>query len=321
MTMQTMKECVLAAYRREPQDYVPCPEQVLKGAICLGDNYIQQAGEGYDAWGVRWHFGGGNPGLNGPTPVPGSELMDDFDDWREKVHFPDVGKLPWQITKSMVPEDRSDIVVYGLLLSGPFERMHYLAGFENSLCAFYDSPEEVHAFLEAMEENRIACIDKLYETVHPDVIQMQDDWGMQTSMLLSPELWREFFKPHEKRFAEHIHKLGMIYEHHSCGYVMPIVGDLVEIGVDALSPLNVCNDIPQIKREFGNAICLIGGLNNQMIDAEGTGEEEIRAEVRRAIDENSSGGAYMPAYIPTNAEKLEIVKDEIVRYGGSYRYK
>ena len=118
--MQTMKECVLAAYRRELQDYVPCPEQVLKGAICLGDNYIQQAGEGYDAWGVRWHFGGGNPGLNGPTPVPGSELMDDFDEWREKVHFPDVGKLPWQITKSMVPEDRSDIVVYGLLLSGPF---------------------------------------------------------------------------------------------------------------------------------------------------------------------------------------------------------
>ena len=57
-----------------------------------------------------------------------------------------------------------------------------------------------------------------------------------------------------------------------------------------------------------------------MIDAEGTGEEEIRAEVRRAIDENSSGGAYMPAYIPTNAEKLEIVKNEIVRYGGSYRY-
>ena len=44
MIMQTMKECVLAAYRREPQDYVPCPEQVLKGAICLGDNYIQQAG-------------------------------------------------------------------------------------------------------------------------------------------------------------------------------------------------------------------------------------------------------------------------------------
>ena len=142
---------------------------------------------------------------------------------------------------------------------------------------------------------------------------------MQTSMLLSPELWREFFKPHEKRFAEHIHKLGMIYEHHSCGYVMPIVGDLVEIGVDALSPLNVCNDIPKLKKEFGNSICLIGGLNNQLIDAEGTGEEAIRAEVRRAIDENSFGGAFMPSYIPTNAEKLEIVKDEIIRYGGSIR--
>ena len=54
-----------------------------------------------------------------------------------------------------------------------------------------------------------------------------------------------------------------------------------------------------------------------IMDAEGTGEEAIRAEVRRAIDENSFGGAFMPSYIPTNAEKLEIVKDEIIRYGGS----
>lgn len=319
--MQSMKECVLAAYRREPQDFVPCSELVLHGAICPGDNYIVKAGEGYDAWGVRWYFSGGNPGLNGPTPVPGGELIDDFDGWEETIRFPDVDALPWEITRSMVPEDRSDIVVYGLMLSGPFERMHYLAGFENSLCAFYESPGEVHKFLEAMEANRIACIDKLYEMAHPDVIQMQDDWGMQTSMLLSPELWREFFKPHEKHFTEHIHKLGMIYEHHSCGYIMPIVKDLVEIGVDALSPLNVCNDIPQIKKEFGNSICLIGGLNNQMIDAVQTGEEAIRAEVRRAIDENAFGGAYMPSYIPTNAEKLEIVKDEIVSYGGAFRYR
>ena len=56
----------------------------------------------------------------------------------------------------MVPEDRPEIVVFGLMLSGPFERMHYLSGFENSLCAFYESPDEVHAFLEAMEANRIA---------------------------------------------------------------------------------------------------------------------------------------------------------------------
>ena len=114
--------------------------------------------------------------------------------------------------------------------------------------------------------------------------------------------------------------MGMLYEHHSCGYVMPIVGDLIEIGVDALNPLNVCNDIPQLKKEFGNAICLIGGLDNQKIDAPGSTEAEIRAEVRRAIDQNAPGGAYIPSYIPTNAENLEIVKDEILRYGGTYLY-
>jgi len=84
--------------------------------------------------------------------------MEDFEDWEQVVRFPDVDKLPWNITKNMVPENREDIVVFGLMLSGPFERMHYLAGFENSLCAFYENPEEVHAFLEAMEANRIIYI-------------------------------------------------------------------------------------------------------------------------------------------------------------------
>ena len=318
--MQSMKECVLAAYRREKQDFVPCADVVLRGVMCFGDNYIAAPGEGYDAWGVKWHFGGGNPGLNGPSPIPGGEIMKGFEDWREYVKFPDLDALPWHITKAMAPEDRSDVVVSGLILSGMFERMHYLAGFENSLCAFYETPDEVHEFLSAMADYRIAYIDRIYEAAKPDVIQMQDDWGMQTGMLLSPELWREFFKPHEKRFTDHIHSLGMLYEHHSCGYIMPIVGDLIEIGIDAIDPLNVCNDIPKIKAEYGSAICLMGGLNNQMIDAQGTTEEAIRAEVRRAIDLNAPGGAYMPYYSPTDEAKLEIVKDEIIKYGGAYRY-
>ena len=320
--MQTMKECALAAYKREKQDFVPCLWTVTQGAMCFGDNYIAAAGEGLDAWGVKWSFSGGNPALNGPTPTPGGELFEDFEDWRDFVRFPDLDALPWNITRAMVPApaDRGDQLVNGFMLSGLFERMHYLVGFENSLCAFYDAPEAVHDFLSAMADYRIACIDRLYEAVQPEIIQMQDDWGMQTGMLLSPELWREFFKPHEKRFAEHIHSLGMLYEHHSCGYVMPIIGDLIEIGVDALNPLNVCNDIPAIKGEFGNGICLIGGLDNQRIDAPDTTEEQIRAEVRRAIDQNAPGGAYIPYYIPTNEERMQIVIDEVLRYGGAYRY-
>ncbi len=318
--MQTMKECVLAAYRRQHQDFVPCSEAVMAGTLVIGENYIGAPGEGMDAWGVKWHFSGGNPGFNGPTPVPGGELIEDFEDWQEHIRIPDVSTLPWEITKSMIPEDRSDKVIYGLILSGPFERMHYLAGFENSLCSFYETPDEIHDFLNAVADYKIACIDKLYETAHPDIIQMQDDWGMQSNMQIDPEMWREFFKPLEKRFTDHIHSLGMIYEHHSCGYVMPIVKDLAEIGVDALSPLNVCNDIPALKAEIGNAICLIGGLDNQMIDAPDTTEEMIRAEVRRAIDANAAGGAYIPNYIPTNETKFEIAKDEMVRYGMKYLY-
>lgn len=318
--MQTMKECVLAAYRREKQDFVPCVQAVMHGVMCPGDNYIGPAGEGFDAWGVKWHFDGGNPAFNGPTPVPGGALIEDFEDWETHIKLPDLDALPWGFARQMLPADRQDKLVDVFMLSGLLERMHYLAGFENALCAFYEAPEAVHSFLHAMADWRIAFIDRLVAIAQPEIVHMQDDWGTQNGMMISPELWREFFKPHEKRFAQHIHSKGLLYEHHSCGYIQPIIGDLVEIGVDAINPLNVCNDIPQIKKEFGNAICLIGGLNNQLIDAPETQEAEIRAEVRRAIDENAPGGAYIPSYIPTRPDRLEIVTDEILRYGGAYRY-
>ena len=107
----------------------------------------------------------------------------------------------------------------------------------------------------------------------------------------------------------------MLYIHHSCGYIRQIIPDLIEIGVDAIEPMMVNNNLDECLEQYGDQITFMGGIDNQMIDRTETTEEEIRAEVRRAIDAYAKKGRYLPYYIPTMEKKWFIYMDEVDKYG------
>ena len=67
----------------------------------------------------------------------------------------------------------------------------------------------------------------------PDVLCAHDDYGSNNKLMMSVDLWREFYKEPLRRLIEETHKQGMIYEHHSCGYIAPLFDELVELGIDA----------------------------------------------------------------------------------------
>ena len=75
-----------------------------------------------------------------------------------------------------------------------------------------------------MADYKIRCIDAMIEYGKPDILIMHDDWGMNTNLFFAPETWRKFIKPHEKRFADRLHASGVLYEHHSCGYITLLGG-------------------------------------------------------------------------------------------------
>lgn len=315
--MQSKKEALLAIYRGEMPEFIPAETKCTAGVVFPGDRYFGENETGDDWWGVNWTRLGPDPGLDGSMVSKGFMLFEDMEAWEEKVHFPDLDKLPVkQILQGMASGmDRENNVTHVLMLSGAFERMNEMVGMENALCAFYECPEAVADFFNAMCDYKLKCIQLAYDAVHPDIIHMHDDWGTNTNMFFSPELWREFIKPIEARYAKKIHEMGMIYEHHSCGYITQIIPDLVEIGVDCINPLNICNDMGMIKREYGQRITLKGGINNQKIDAPGCPESEIRAEARAAMDAYAPGGRYIPAYIYSSAAVRDIFNDEVEKYG------
>lgn len=315
--MQTPKEALLAAYRGEMPEFIPPHTKYNVGCAFPGDRFFGGEG-GKDAWGVSWTNLGPDPGLDGSMVTPNTELFDDISEWRDYVKIPDLDEIhAREILEAMMQGlgDRETHVYHVLLLSGCWERLNQLMGMENALCSFYDDPDEVHEFLNAVCDYKIKCIDLACEVMDPDVIHMHDDWGSANNLMFSPEMWREFIKPIEKRLTDHIHSKGKIYEHHSCGYIQTIIPDLIEIGVDAIDPLNITNDMNFIKENYGDKITLMGGVDNQMMDALGSKEEDIRAEARRAMDLLAPGGRYIPTFIYTRADVREIFMDEVEKYG------
>ncbi len=313
----TPRENMLAAYRHEKPEWVPNGFTDYDLWFSYGERYFGE-GSGDDWFGVNWTF---TPELNSQTETPGQEVVENLENWKEDIHFPDLDSYDWpaiaaEATKDWDRENRMSLCMF---LNGPFERMMSLMGFENAVCAFLETPEEVHEFFDALTDYKCRYLKILKEYFGFDIIVYHDDWGNNQNMFFSMNMWREFIKPYIKRVIDCTHELEMVFEMHSCGYIKPTVPDLVEMGIDALQPLQYCNEVEDIKKEFGDRILLSGGFNTQeMLERPGATEEEIRQEVRRTLDSLAQNGGYCANAPIINTKVLEIVSDEITSYGRDY---
>ena len=150
---------------------------------------------GNDWFGCAWESA-----VPGSTPAPdcSTHVLDDITEWRDVVKFPDLDAWDWDraVKLDALDEiDRDANIVSLVVLTGLWERLHILMGFEEALCSLLEEPEEVGAFFDAMVEYKIKLIDKLAEYYKPDVILFHDDWGTQAGPFFSPDLWRELIKP------------------------------------------------------------------------------------------------------------------------------
>ncbi len=313
----TGRENMLRAYRHQQPEYVPNGFRDLDIMDSFGERYFG-TGTGDDWFGVNWTY---TPELHSQTETPGQELLEDLENWQEKIKLPDLDSYDWeQIAREATAHwDRENRVSLCMLLNGPFERMMSLMGFENALCAFYETPEEVEELFAAITEHKCRYIRILKKYFNLDIIAFHDDWGNNQNMFFSMEMWRTFVKPCIRKVIEVTHQEGMIFEMHSCGYIRPTIPELVELGIDGIQPLQYCNGVAEIKKEFGDKLLLSGGFQTQeILEWPGASEEEIRSEVRRTLDSLAKGGGYC-ALAPIIAGQVRaVVMDEVDRYGKNF---
>lgn len=155
-----------------------------------------------------------------------------------------------------------------------------------------------HALMDKLTDLHIALWDAYLDEVGPyvDVIVHLEDLGFQTGPVMSRELYREMVRPYDKRLFDFIRsKTEAKLLFHGCGSVYGLLPELIDLGIDALNPIQVSAtdmDIVRLKREFGRDIAFWGGIDTQDLMPHGT-PEQVEEAVKRAIGVLGKDGGYI----------------------------
>ena len=128
-----------------------------------------------------------------------------------------------------------------------FEKMHSLRRFEDVLMDVTLNTPEINKICNIIEENVEGHIKKSL-ALDVDGITFGDDFGTESSLLLSPDVWRTFFKPRYRTLFDSISKAGKKVFFHCCGQVSPLLKDIKETGVDVLWPQLTVYKLPELAK-------------------------------------------------------------------------
>jgi uroporphyrinogen decarboxylase len=191
------------------------------------------------------------------------------------------------------------VVIKGVL-AGVFEMAQRVRGMEDLLMDMASDDALAGALFDKMVELKLAfwemALPRLADVI--DVVSEADDYGTQTSQLISPRMFRRQIKPRLKTLFSRIKQLapnGKLF-FHSCGNVRPLLPDFIELGVDILNPVHVTAtgmDPAALKRDFGKDIVFWGGgVDTQDVLPHGS-PQQVKDDVRRNIDALAPGGGFV----------------------------
>jgi hypothetical protein len=249
-----------AIQEKYPDDILRCPSLLTRPLRTTGDEYAP--GLYVDEWGCRFESRQG--GVIGEVKEPLLKNWKDLD-----IVRPPVERLSVDAAKVDDFCRTNDAFVYSHPLVRPFELLQFIRGPENLYVDLAERPDELFLLIE-----RIHAFFKeeleLWASTEVDALFFADDWGSQKSLLISPALWREVFKPLYREYVEIAHRNGKYAFMHSDGHITAIFPDLIEIGVDAVNAQIFCMDVRELGRRFAGRITFWGEVDRQHLLPYGT---------------------------------------------------
>jgi uroporphyrinogen decarboxylase len=194
-----------------------------------------------------------------------------------------------------------------------FEISWYIRGMENLMHDMLQNPFMAEALLDRITRLRVFQA-RTFAKFGVDVLALGDDISMQTGMLMSPRMWRRWFKP---RLAEVIQeakavKPDLLVQYHSDGDCHAVIPELIEIGVDILNPVQPeCMDPVMIKNQYGNRLSFSGTIGTQTTMPYGT-PVDVRAAVKHMVDTVGQGGGLLLA--PTHVIEPDVPWENIIAF-------
>jgi uroporphyrinogen decarboxylase len=180
---------------------------------------------------------------------------------------------------------------------GAFETPWYMRGMEQFLMDLMERPDIAEAIArkaaEFYQKRALRAMEESGGQI--DIIGSGGDLGSQRGMMLSPHLWRKHIKPYSRGLIRPFKEMGVMTYYHSCGSIVPVIEDLIEIGMDILDPVqpNAEGMNPfELKKTFGTRLTLHGGIDEQELLPHGSPDEVYR-QVKRIIEIVGRDGGYI----------------------------
>ena len=207
--------------------------------------------------------------------------------------IPSRDRISWSYLEKNYKKWREE----GLWIQGDFwfgfDVTHsWAVGTETLLVALIEEPEWCIDMFNHYLDMDIALFEMILDAGYTfDSIKWPDDMGFKHSQFFSVKMYRELLKPVHKRAIEWAHKRGIRAHIHSCGDINPLIPELIDIGIDAINPLEVKAGMDPInlKRKFGKDVVLHGGINAVLWDD----IEAISAEMEKTIPVMKESGGYI----------------------------
>jgi uroporphyrinogen decarboxylase len=258
-------------------------------------NGYQDVDSYLDEWGVTWRtieyqtrFGMGKY-----TEPFGHPLADDRELERYSVPDPDRPAL-YVEAKRVIRDYKSEYWIVGVTPTTIFETAWALRGYEQLMVDMATNPTMANRVLDLPYHYHMAVTQHLVR-LGVDMIWLGDDVGGQNSMLISPKMWRQYFKP---RMTDLIASLRAInpeikIAYHTDGVVYPIIPDLIEIGLDVLNPIQpMAMDPEKLKESYGHQLCFWGSIDIQQTIPFGT-PGDVKNEVITRLKTIGRGGGLL----------------------------
>lgn len=277
-----------------------------------------------DEFGVVWRKAG--DGHYAPTGNPLREATRaDLDAyaWPDPLN---PGRTRGQRDAARQLHEETDYAVVFSLPVGFVHLSQYLRGYEQWLMDIVLNPAFLDALMDRALEWWLALAGAVLDEVGPfvDVVAFGDDVAFHDRPMVDLGRYRKLFKPRHRKMIDQLKaKSGAKVLYHCCGAVKSLIPEFIDIGVDALNPVQVSSagmdDTAALKAEFGDRICFWGGIDTQRVLPLGT-PDEVRAEVQRRIRDLAPGGGFVLASVhnvqeDVPPENIVAMIDTVVEFG------
>jgi len=225
-------------------------------------------------------------------PVGGASTVEELDGWC----WPDPDWFDYSIPTASV-EAWGDRAVVAYDMGILFLYAMGVRGMEAIMLDMAGDPPIAHTIFTRIADFNYERSRRFLEANRGviDILGIGDDVAGQAGMVISPEMWREFLKPHVQRMVDLCDEFSVAPYFHGCGGFRALYPDFIQMGIPCTGKLQTeakGNSLCEIKEEFGADLCLWGAIDAQHVVIEGA-QDQVRAHVRQVLDIGSRNSGFV----------------------------